>query len=114
MRAYSPNTYIYITKISFTASQPHLWSLQTSASEAPETSFQITFGGSTSPTLETSLYVVVPVGAKYKVSRISENGIIQWTYEFPMDVNNSQKEVFIEYVLSTTTAVPNTLVISNA
>jgi hypothetical protein len=41
---------------------------------------QITFGGSSSTTLETILYVIVPVGIRYKVSRIAENGAIQWTY----------------------------------
>jgi hypothetical protein len=75
---------------SSTAGTP-LWSLKTDPLMATQTYSQITFGGSSSSNLEAILYVVVPVGNKYKVSRIAEVGAIQWTYEFPLDTANSYK-----------------------
>lgn len=58
--------------------------------------------------------MVVPVDSKYKVSRIAEDGAIQWTYEFPLDIANSDKEVFIEYALNAVSNGDNTLVIANS
>ena len=57
--------------------------------------------------------MVVPVGNKYEVSRIAEDGAIQWTYEFPLS-NSFNTEVFIEYALNAVSGSDNTLVISNA
>jgi hypothetical protein len=57
--------------------------------------------------------VVVPVGSKYKVSRIAEDGAIQWTYEFPLD-STSNSEVFIEYALNAVSGGDNTLVMATA
>jgi hypothetical protein len=89
MRTNSPNTSIYFAKIDYTAtSVSHLWSLQTDPIEITQSFSQITFGGSSSTSLETTLYVVVPVGNKYKISRIAEDGAIQWTYEFPLSTNS--------------------------
>jgi hypothetical protein len=100
MRTNSPNTSIYLAKLDYlaTAVSP-LWSLQTDPIQVTQPLSQITFGGSSSTTLETNLYVVVPVGNKYKVSRIAEDGAIQWKYEFPLDTT-LQTEVFIEYALN--------------
>jgi hypothetical protein len=100
MRTDSQSTSIYLAKIDYTpTSVSPLWFLQTDTAQATQSFSQITFGGSSSTTLETSLYVVVPVGNKYKVSRIAEDGGIQWTYEFPLDTT-LQTEVFIEYALN--------------
>jgi hypothetical protein len=98
---------------SSTAGTP-LWSLKTDPLKVTQTYSQITFGGSSSSTLEAILYVVVPVGNKYKVSRIAEDGAVQWTYEFPLDIANSYKEVFIEYALNAVSGGENTLVIANS
>jgi len=76
-----------------------LWSLQTDPIQVTQSFSQITFGGSSSTSLEINLYVVVPVDNKYKVSRFAQDGAIQWTYEFPMDTT-LQTEVFIEYALN--------------
>jgi hypothetical protein len=89
MRTNSANTSIYLAKIDYTqTSVSSLWSLQTDPTQATQSFSQITFGGSSSTTLENTLYVVVPVGTKYKVSRIAEDGTIQWTYEFPLDISS--------------------------
>jgi hypothetical protein len=114
MRTNSPNTSIYLAKLDYlaTAVSP-LWSLQTDTTQATQSFSQITFGGSSPTTLETNLYVVVPVDNKYKVSRIAEDGAIQWTYEFPLDTT-LQTEVFIEYALNTVSGGDNTLVIATA
>jgi hypothetical protein len=56
--------------------------------------------------------VIVPVGEKYQVSRIAEDGAIQWTYELPLDPANLQTEVFIEYALNPVFGGDNTLVIT--
>jgi hypothetical protein len=55
----------------------------------------------------------VLVGSKYSISRISENGTIQWTYEFPLNTADFNTEVFIEYALNDDPAGENTLVIAS-
>jgi hypothetical protein len=72
MRTNSPNTSIYLAKLDYaTTSVSPLWSLQTNPSQVTISFSQITFGGISSATLEATLYVVVPVGTNYKVSRIA-------------------------------------------
>jgi hypothetical protein len=56
--------------------------------------------------------VIVSVGEKYQVSRIAEDGAIQWTYELSLDPANLQTEVFIEYALNPVFGGDNTLVIA--
>lgn len=90
-----------------------MWSLQTDPIQATQSFSQITFGGSSSTTLENTLYVVVPVELKYKISRIAEDGAIQWTYELPLSTSLNT-EVFIEYAINRVSGSDNTLVISNA
>jgi hypothetical protein len=77
MRTNSPNKSIYLAKLDYAVtSVSPLWSLQTDPSQATQSYSQVTFGGSSSITLESSLYVVAPVGSKYSISRISEDGAI--------------------------------------
>jgi hypothetical protein len=87
--------------------------LKTDPTHTTRTFSQIIFGGSTSIDLEGSLYVVVPVGTRYQVSRIGIGGI-QWTYEFPLDTVNLAEEVFIEYALNDSSGGANTLVVANS
>ena len=77
MRTNSPSTSIYLAKMDYigTSASP-LWSLRTDTIQATHSYSQIIFGGSSSTTLETNLFVVAPVANKYIVSRISENGAI--------------------------------------
>ena len=84
MRTSSPSLSIYLAKLDYSAaSVSPLWSLQTDPLQATQSYSQITFAGSTSATLESTVFVVVPVSNKFKVSRIGQDGAIQWTYEFP-------------------------------
>jgi hypothetical protein len=86
IRTNSPDTSIYLAKLDYAAtSVSHLWSLQTDPNKTTHSYSQITFGGSSPSTLEATLYVIIPVESKYKVSRITEDGEIQWTYEFPVN-----------------------------
>jgi hypothetical protein len=115
MRTNSLTTSFYLAKINYTATEVSpLWSLQTDPIQDTQSYSQITFGGSSSTSLETSIYIVVPVGSNFKVSRIAENGTIQWTYEFPLNTTNNYKEVFIEYTLSAVSVGENALVIATA
>ena len=114
MRTFTPDTSIYLTRIDYTStSESPSWSMRTDATLTTRTFSQITFGGSTSSGLEGSLYVVVPVGTRYQVSRIGIGGI-QWTYEFPLDPANLAEEVFIEYALNDSSGDSNTLVVANS
>jgi hypothetical protein len=77
MRTNSPSNSIYLAKLDYAAtSWSPLWSLQTDPSQTTQSYSQVTFGGSSSTTLESSLYVVAPVDSKYSISRISEVGAI--------------------------------------
>jgi hypothetical protein len=81
IRTNNPNTSIYLAKFDYSAtSSSPMWSIRTDPTQETQLFSQITFGGSSSTTLETTLYVIVPVGNRYKVSRIAQNGAIQWTY----------------------------------
>jgi hypothetical protein len=114
LRTDSPNTSIYLTRIDYTStSESPIWSLQTNPSHTTLLYPQIIFGGSTSSDSEGSLYVVVGVGTRYQVSRVRFGGI-QWTYEFPLDINNPNTQVFIDYALNAIAGGANTLVVSNS
>jgi hypothetical protein len=72
MRTNSPSNSIYLTKLDYeVASVSPLWSIQTDLSQTTQLYSEVTFGGSSSTTLESSLYVVAPVDSKYSISRIS-------------------------------------------
>jgi len=113
LRTNIPDTSIYLAKIDYAAaSVSPLWFLQTDPTKETQSYSQITFAGSSSTSLETALYVVVPVGEKFQVSRIAEDGGIKWTYELPLHTANLQTEVFIEYALNPVFGGDNTLVIT--
>jgi hypothetical protein len=66
MRTNSPDTSVYLAKFDYAAtSMPILWSLQNNPAQMTKVFSQITYGGSSSITIEDSLYVVVPVGNIY-------------------------------------------------
>jgi hypothetical protein len=66
MRTNTPNTSVYLVKVDYTAtSTSPLWSLKTDPAHVTKVFSQITYGGSSSTTIEDTLYVVVPIGSKY-------------------------------------------------